>query len=127
MSFARVTLLGNLTRDPELRYSQAGVAICKFSLAHNHRTAPGKESTSYFDIVVFDKVAEACNEYLEKGSAVLVDGEPVQDKWEDKEGKKRSTIVFKAFKVEFISDRQHRGGASKGKPRVAAGDDDIPF
>lgn len=101
-----VFLIGRLTRDPEFRYTANQQAICKFSIANNRSyIAQGNkiEETSYFDIVVWAKLAEVCNEYLKKGKQIAVEGRLVQNRWTDQEGKTRSKVEIVASNVQFLS------------------------
>ncbi len=134
-SFNKVILLGNLTRDPEVRYTPNGVAVASFSIAVNRKYKQGdatKDEVSYIDIVVFGKQAEACGQYVKKGDSVLVDGRLQQRRWEDN-GQKRSKIEVVAIQVNFMPKRQGQGPST---PMAAgpeqeipadAGDGDIPF
>ena len=104
--YNKVILIGNLTRDPEVRYTPQGTPIANFSLAINRRYKVGeeqKEEVSYFDIVVFGRQAETSSQYLSKGSSVLIDGRLQQRRWDDKEtGQKRSKIEVVAEVVRFM-------------------------
>ena len=96
-SLNKVFLLGNLTRDPEIRYTPSGAAVCSFGLAVNRRytTSRGedREDTCFVDCDAWGKWAEACKDYLRKGSPVLVEGRLRYDSWEDREsGRKRSRL-----------------------------------
>lgn len=134
-SFNKVILLGNLTRDPEVRYTPNGVAVASFSIAVNRKYKQGdadKDEVSYFDIVVFGKQAEACGHYLNKGDSILIDGRLQQRRWEDA-GQKRSKIEVVANQVNFMPKRQGQAasspaatGAEQDTP-ADAGDGDIPF
>ncbi len=139
-SYNRVILMGNLTRDPEVKYSQGGSAIAKFSIAVNRRYKAGddlKEEVGFFDIVVFGKQAENCGEYLKKGRGVLVEGRLQQDRWEDKEtGAKRSRVLVVAQSVQFLGSAPGGGSARGGEGPAGAPDEglsdipngeDIPF
>jgi len=137
--------MGNLTRDPELRYTGGGTAVCSLSLAVNRRVKKGdrwEEEASFFDIVVFGKIAENSAEYLAKGRPVLVEGELVQRRWDDQEGRKRSKVEVVANTVQFLGGRGDSAGGSGGGSRAGgpAGksdssndgpppieDDEIPF
>lgn len=105
-SFNEVILLGNLTRDPELRYTQNGTAVAKFGLAvnrkFNNKEGETKEEVDFFDIEVWQKQAENCSEYLRKGSQVLVVGRLKQERWEDDHGNKRSKVKIVASSVRFL-------------------------
>jgi single-strand DNA-binding protein len=105
-SLNRVFLIGNLTRDPELRYIPSGKAVVSFSLATSRvfTTAQGekKQQTSFVRIVVWGRAAEVCGEYLAKGSLVFVEGTLQSRSWKDQEGKPRSTIEVVANRVQFL-------------------------
>lgn len=133
VSFNRVILAGNLTRDPETRFLPSGTAVTEFSIAVNSRyksktTNEFKEEVSYFDVVVFGKTGENCAEYLSKGRPVLVEGRLRQRSWE-KDGQKRSKIEVLADNVQFLGSS--RGPAAEGggpsAPSQEPPDDDIPF
>lgn len=102
----RVFLMGNLTRDPELRYVPSGAAVVSFGIAVNrfYTTADGekKEDVSYIRIVVWGKRAEVCSQYLHKGSPVFVEGRLQSRSWETPDGQKRSTVEVVAQRVEFL-------------------------
>ncbi len=103
--YNKVILMGNLTRDPDLRYTPGGLPVCEFSLAVTHRyrvQEESKEEVCYIDIVVFGRVGERSKEYLHRGSRVLVDGRLTQRRWETPEGKKRSKYEVVANTVQFI-------------------------
>ena len=103
----KVFLLGNLARDPEMRFAQSGTAVLNFSLATNrvYTAASGekKEDTTFVRIVVWGKQAERCNDYLQKGSSVLVEGRLNSRSWETPEGQKRNMLEVVALNVQFIS------------------------
>ncbi len=103
--YNKIILMGNLTRDPELRYTPAGLAVCEFSLAVPHRSRVHdeiKEDVCYIDVVVFGRIGERSKERLHKGSRVLVDGRLTQRRWETPEGQKRSKYEVIANTVQFI-------------------------
>jgi len=103
--YNKIILMGNLTRDPELRYTPAGLAVCEFSLAVPHRSRvheETKEDVCYIDVVVFGRIGERSKERLHKGSRVLVDGRLTQRRWETPEGQKRSKYEVIANTVQFI-------------------------
>lgn len=114
----RVFLIGNLTRDPELRYLPSGQAVTTFTLAANRVYTAGtgerKEETSFIRIVVWARRAEVCNEYLRKGSPVFVEGRLQSRSWEAQDGTKRSSIEVVANNVQFLS----RGGARESSAEV---------
>lgn len=144
-SVNKVILLGNLTRDPELRYTPQGSAVCEFALALNHtytnkQTGQKVEEVSFIDIVSWGRTAEICAEYLKKGRQVFIEGRLKQDRWESPEGKKMSKIRVTAENVQFVGGRpagEGPAGGPKGAGAPAEGaseeppspgsEEDIPF
>lgn len=134
-SYNKVIQLGNLTRDPEVRYTPGGTAVASFAIAVNRRYKQGdevKDEVSYFDVVAFGKTAENCGQYLNKGDSVLIDGRLQQRRWDDKEtGQKRSKVEIVAQTVTFMPKRNTGGqtGAGAGAEPEPPVDDDgtIPF
>ncbi len=103
--YNKVILLGNLTRDPDLRYTPTGTPVCEFSLAVHHRYRlhdDFKEEVCFIDVVAFGKVGERTKDYLQKGSQVLVDGRLTQKRWETPEGKSRSKYEVVASTIQFL-------------------------
>lgn len=105
--FSQVTLLGHLTRDPELRYTPQGAAVCDLSVAVNHKftkkDGEKAESVAFVDVTVWNRQAETSAEFLKKGRLVLVSGRLAQDRWEDpKTGQKRSKLTVVAASVQFL-------------------------
>jgi single-strand DNA-binding protein len=97
--------MGNLTRDPDLRYTPAGLAVCEFPLAVHHRYRAheeNKEDVCFIDVVVFGRVGERSKERLRKGSCVLVDGRLTQRRWDTPEGQKKSKYEVVANSVHFV-------------------------
>ena len=117
-SFNKVLLIGNLTRDTELRYIPSGSAVASFTLAVNRvyklQSGEKKEEVSFVRIVVWGRMAEVCGEYLKKGSPVFVEGRLQSRSWDGPDGQKRSTIEVVANNVQFL-----RGQAGAGKDREA--------
>ena len=141
-SYNHITVVGNLTRDPELRYSAAGTPICRLGLATNHKYKD-REEVCFLDVTVFGAQGEAVSQHLHKGSQCLVDGRLAQETWESQDGQKRSKHVVIAERVVFL-DRKGDAPAASGQearpaPQAAATkapeasapevfeDDDIPF
>lgn len=121
MSLNSVNIMGNLTRDPELKYTPAGKAVCSLSIANNRvYTKNGEKVTevSYFDVEVWGVVAENCAKYLFKGSGIIVEGRLRQDRWE-KDGKTQSRVRISANSVHFLPKKG--GGDSGGQSSPAAG------
>jgi single-strand DNA-binding protein len=112
-SFNKVILMGNLTRDPERRYTPKGTAVTEFAIAinrvYNTESGEKKEEVSYFDIVAWGRQAEICAQYLNKGRPVLVEGRLQQDRWEQ-EGQKKSRIRVIAENIRLLGGGPGRGG-----------------
>ncbi len=125
-SFNKVILLGNLTRDPEVRYTTGGTAVCDLTLAINHnytdkRSNERKEEVSFIDVTLWGRTAEIAGEYLAKGRPVMIEGRLQQDKWDDKEtGQKRSKLKVVADSMQLLGGRGE-GGPAGGAPNRPAG------
>lgn len=144
-SINRVVLVGNLTRDPELRHTPSGTAVCKLGIAVNDRRKQGDEwveKANFFDVTVWGAQAENCERYLSKGRPVAIDGRLDHQTWETPEGQKRSKVEVIAQSVQFLGSRESAGapvaaGAASSDldpdtsdfeaPPGASDDDDIPF
>jgi single-strand DNA-binding protein len=105
-----VVLIGNLTRDPELRYTPSGLPVCTLRLAvnRNFSNSPGEIETDYFNVVVWRNQAEKCAEYLSKGRQVAVTGRLQSRSWEAADGQRRTTIEVVADRVIFLGRRERR-------------------
>jgi single-strand DNA-binding protein len=129
-SFNKVILLGNLTRDPELRHTPAGMAVCNFDLAVNRsfttKTGERKEEVCFITVVVWDKQGQTCAEYLSKGSPALVEGRLQQRSWETPDGQKRTKYEVVAERVQFVGGRKETVGSEEEPPRPA-GEEEVPF
>ena len=132
-SFNKVIIMGNLVRDPELRYLPSGMPVANFSIASNDSYKKGDdlvESVSYLDVVVFSRQAENCNEYLSKGRPVLIEGRLQQRRWEAKDGTKRSKVEIVASNVMFLGSGKGAGADAPKEEDTdfeTVSDDDIPF
>lgn len=126
----KVFLIGNLTRDPELRYIPSGTAVANFGLATNrvYTTQDGerKEEVCFVDIVTWAKTAENCANYLSKGSPIFIEGRLQYDSWETEDGQKRSKLRVVADRVQFLGGRRAEEAGAPGMDEVET-DDDIPF
>ena len=110
----KVYLIGNLTRDPEMRSTSTGIPVCNFSIAVNRRKrADGQQETDFFNIVAWRQLAELCSRYLAKGRKVAVSGSIQTRTYEAQDGSKRSAFDIVADEVEFLSSAQ--AGASSGE------------
>jgi single-strand DNA-binding protein len=129
-SFNKVILLGNLTRDPELRHTPAGVAVCTFDLAVNRtfttKAGERKEEADFFTVVVWDKQAQTCAEYLSKGRQALVEGRLQRRSWEGADGQKRTKYEVVAERVQFIGARKEATPSEAEPPRLAE-EEEVPF
>ncbi|MEX0775598.1 MAG: single-stranded DNA-binding protein [Phycisphaeraceae bacterium] len=130
----KVFLMGNLTRDPELRYSQNNMAICKMGLAVNRRwrnqQGEQQEEVTFVDCTAFGRTGEVINQYLKKGKPIFIEGRLHLDQWQDKDGNKRSKLDVTVETFEFIDSRgvgdggggdgDHSGGGSSSSSSAAS-------
>ena len=114
----KITLIGNLTRDPELSQLPSGVSVCKFGIAvnRNFTNANGERETDFFNITAWRGLGENCAKYLAKGRKVCVVGDVQIRNYEDKDGNKRTAVDVVAEDIEFLSARSD--DADAGAPRV---------
>jgi len=136
-----VVLVGNLTKDPELRHTPSGTAVTTLRVAVNDRVKRGEEWTDaayYFDVTVWGRTAENCAQYLAKGRPVGVQGKLTWREWDAQDGSKRQSVEVVADNVQFLGSRDGGGGDQQFVPQGAAqstddfpaaatADDDIPF
>ena len=124
-SVNKVILIGNLGRDPEVRYTPGGSAVCNVSIAttrswKNKESGEKQEETEWHRVVFFDRLAEIAGEYLKKGRSVYVEGRLRTRKWQDKEGKDNYTTEVFALEMQMLGSREGMGGGAAG----ATGGDD---
>jgi single-strand DNA-binding protein len=116
-SLNKVLLMGNLTRDPEVKYTPKGTAVCDLGLAINdsYKAQDGtiKETVTYVDVEVWGRTAENCKQYLTKGRPVFIEGQLRLDQWEQ-EGQKRSKMKVRADRVQFLGGGPASGGGGQG-------------
>jgi single-strand DNA-binding protein len=153
MSFNKIIAIGNLGRDPELRYTPQGDAVCDFSIAVNDRkrdkAGEYQDVTTWFKVTLWRKQAENASKYLTKGRSVYVEGRLQVEEWTDRDGKNRHTLVIQGSDIHFISDgrsdemssnstldnnfsNQDNSGTAEStraamKNSDSPADDDIPF
>jgi single-strand DNA-binding protein len=149
MSFNKIIIVGNLGRDPELRYTPQGVAVCDFSMATNEKkrdkSGELQEVATWFRITLWRNQAENAAKYLKKGSQVYIEGRLSQEEWTDRDGNTRQTLSVQASEMHFIGSRGDAGSYSQSEPgeaefagpanetapqpsaKAAGADDDIPF
>ena len=122
--YNHVTLMGNLTKDPDLKYTSGGAAVCNFGLAINRVYNDGdggkQEDVTFIDIVCWNRLAEACAEYLHKGSPAFVEGRLKQNSWETEDGQRRYKHEVVARSVQFLSNAKPEQDEDEGA-------DDVPF
>jgi single-strand DNA-binding protein len=123
----RVTITGNLTKDPELRHLDSGTAVCKMRVAVNSRRKDSSgewvDKPNYFDVTVWGAQGENCSTYLSKGRPVAVDGRLEWREWESKEGGKRQSVEIIADSVQFLGSRD---GAANGGGNGFTPQSDVP-
>ncbi len=144
MSFNKVILVGNLGRDPELRYTPQGTPVCSFTMATNERrrdrAGESQDVTTWFKVTLWGRQAETASQYLAKGRPVYIEGRLRVEEWTDREGKQRYTLEVNATDMQFIGGRGEETGGGDvqrepsaapsgkgGAPEPDIADDDIPF
>ncbi len=130
-----VILVGRLGKDPEIRYTQDGAAVCNFSIATSEtrkdRNGEKKQMTEWHKIVAFRKLAEICNQYLQKGSQIYLEGSIHTRTWEDKDGNKRSTTEIRMDVMKMLGNTRSAGNSktdSQGNGEAPwSPEDNVPF
>jgi single-strand DNA-binding protein len=151
-SFNKVILMGNLTRDPQVKYTPKGIAVAEIGMAVNRRwfdkaTNRRKEETTFVDVTIWGRTAEVAGQYLKKGASILIEGRLQLDSWDDKEsGQKRNKLRVVCEEMQMLGGRQdvsygeesqvpaHDGPPPEGIPQGVtqaadgfANDDEVPF
>jgi single-strand DNA-binding protein len=142
MSFNKIILVGNLGKDPELKYTPQGKAVCNFSMATTEKRKDGNDVTTWLKITLWDKMAENAAKYLFKGTQVYIEGRLRTEEWTDRDGKTRTSLEVSASDMQFIGgnsnqnnseERSVAGGQTAPAQEFATkstetpADDDIPF
>lgn len=144
MSFNKIILVGNLGRDPELRYTPQGTPVCSFTMATNEKrkdkVGEMQDVTTWFRVTLWGRQAEAASQYLTKGRPVYIEGRLRVEEWTDRDSKQRYTLEVHATEMQFIGSRGDEGTPSSSRGRgdegtlskgssadVEVTDDDIPF
>ena len=141
MSFNKIILVGNLGRDPELRYTTQGTPVCSFSLATNEKrkdkTGEQQDVTTWFRVTLWGRQAETASQYLTKGRPVYIEGRLRVEEWTDRDGKARHTLEVHATDMQFIGGgRSDEGMAAPARTQTPSAphadepeltDDDLPF
>lgn len=138
----KVMLIGRLGADPEIRYTQSGTAVANFTMATNHPVKRGdqwEEATEWHRVVAWDRLAEICNQYMNKGSQVYVEGRLQTREWQDRDGNRRWTTEIVAKEIQLLGGRDDSqvnqsdtGGVEKDQssynpPGQLPPEDDVPF
>jgi single-strand DNA-binding protein len=131
MDINRVIIIANTTKDVDLKQTPSGASVANFSIASNRKFKSGdetKEEVSFFDCVVWGKLAELCNQYVNKGDRVGIEGRLQQRRWENTEGKTQSKVEIVVENIQFLSNKKD-GQKSTGQGVVSSGlsDNDNPF
>jgi single-strand DNA-binding protein len=146
-SFNKITIVGYLGRDPEIRYTPDGTAVCNFSVATTEkrkdpRTGEAQDITTWFKVTAWRRQAEVANQYLSKGKQVYVEGRLRQEEWTDRDGALRTSLVVSATDIQFLGAKGDEGsgglGSQSAQSQRSAGppanddvdgppDNDIPF
>jgi len=141
MSFNKIILVGNLGRDPELRYTPQGTPVCSFTVATNERrrdkSGESQDLTTWFRVTLWGRQAEAASQYLTKGRPVYIEGRLRVEEWTDRESRSRYTLEVHATDMQFIGGRADDAAShARPEPEHSSGDthtpddikdDDIPF
>ncbi|MCU0498809.1 MAG: single-stranded DNA-binding protein [Anaerolineae bacterium] len=141
MTYQQMIIVGNVGRDPELRYTQSGIAVCDFSVAVNKNVGSGadkRKETTWFRVTCWRQLAELVNQYVKSGQQIMVIGEVKSSAYLDKAGQPAATLELTANDIRFLSRRDDNAGGPGGGPRNQYDDfappssgsnqvDDIPF
>jgi single-strand DNA-binding protein len=138
MSFNKVILVGNLGRDPELRYTPQGTPVCSFTMATNERrkdkSGEMQDQTTWFRVTLWGRQAETASQYLTKGRQVYIEGRLRVEEYTDRDGKPRHSLEVNATDMQFIGGRADEAAAAAPRTQAAEpadrpemSDDDIPF
>lgn len=134
MNFNRVIVGGNLTRDPELRYTPQGAPVCNFAMAVNRywndrKTGQRQEETSFLDFEAWGKTAELVAQHCKKGRPLLVEGRLKQDRWQDQGGQNRSKVKVVAEQIQFVGGKRDQDGSAAAPAQDPFGppSEDAPF
>jgi single-strand DNA-binding protein len=144
-SFNKITIVGYLGRDPELRYTPQGTPVCDFSVATTERrkdkSGDFQDSTTWFKVTFWGRQAEVASQYLSKGKQVYIEGRLSQREWQDRDGNTRTSLEVTGSDLQFIGPRSEEGAGSppreeragarppsvREEPADAITEDDVPF
>lgn len=122
----KIFITGRLTRNPELRHTESGMAICRFTVASN-KHVKGEQKTTFINIVTFAKTAENCDRFLSKGNKAAIVGELEIRQYTDNEGNNRYVTEVIANEVEFLSEKTSGSNSFDGPSEIEIEDNDLPF
>jgi single-strand DNA-binding protein len=129
MSFNKIIIVGNLGRDPELRYTPQGTPVCSFSMATSERrkdkSGEMQEQTTWFKVTLWHRQAETASQYLVKGKTVYIEGRLRVETFTDKDGKDRHSLEVTATDMQFIGSKDQKESPGTGGQQVP--DEDVPF
>jgi single-strand DNA-binding protein len=135
-SLNKVLLIGNLGKDPEVRYTTSGTAVASFSIATSekfkNKGGEREERTEWHNVILWGRLAEIAGEYLTKGKTVFIEGRLQTRKWQDRDGKDRYTTEIVGDKMQMLSKREDNGRTEEADPSLdehapLPNDDDVPF
>lgn len=142
MSFNKIILVGNLGRDPELRYTAQGTPVCSFSMATNERrkdrNGEMQDQTTWFRVTLWNRLAETASQYLQKGRQVYIEGRLRVEEYVDRDGKPRQSLEVTGTEMHFVGSRSDEpagesraatasAGSAPAEPQPDLSDEDIPF
>lgn len=131
MSFNKIIIVGNLGKDPELRYTPQGTAVCNFSMATNEKrrdkSGDPQDVTTWFRITLWNKQAETASKYLQKGTQVYIEGRLKLDEWTDRDGNVRQTLDVTATDMQFISGGRNEDYADNNQDNESTSDNSNEF
>ncbi len=122
----KIFITGRLTRNPELRHTESGMAICRFTVASN-KHVKGEQKTTFINIVTFNKTAENCDRFLSKGNKAAIVGELEIRQYTDNEGNNRYVTEVIANEVEFLSEKTSGSNSFDGPNSIEIDENDLPF
>ena len=124
----RVTIIGRLAADPELKQTTSGLSVCNFTIAVDRKVSKGEERiTDWLDVVTWRHSAEFVSKYFQKGSPIIVEGSLQTRMWEDKAGQKRKAVEIVADNVEFVPKAKGEAAEAKSESFEEVSSEDLPF
>lgn len=134
MSFNKITIVGNLGRSPELRYTPQGTAVCEFSIATTEKKPRSEDVTTWFKCTAWGKTAENASKFLAKGSKAYVDGRLSQETWTDRDGVEKTTLAVNVSDIQYLSPKAENNNTQQPLAEAThtgtaplVDDSDVPF